>query len=354
MEKDLTKTDEFFESVANVVEKARNFIGRTTDLAMTISYFTIGKMIVEKEQDGNARAAYGTKMIEKLSAYLTQKYKKGFSTTTLKTARQFYVTYQQQISQPLVDQLQVKKSQLLVDQFGVEYIKRISQVLKLSWSHYLILIRIDNPEERNFYELEAVNRGWSKRDLEREYHSSLYERLALSRDKNKVMELSIKGQVMEQPKDMLKNPLVLEFLGLDEKADYSETDLENAIISKMQTFLLELGKGFLFEARQKRFTFDNDHFFVDLKTEKLKHQDLGQMLMYANYFDRYVKTEEELPTVGIVLCKKGNKNLVELTLPKDSNIYASEYSLYLPDKDLLQSKLAEWIKEFEDKITDML
>jgi hypothetical protein len=162
---------------------------------------------------------------------------------------------------------------------------------------------------------------------------------------------------------MIKNPLVLEFLGIDEKAEYSESDLESAIISKLSLFLLELGKGFLFEARQKRFTFDEDHFMVDLvfynrllqcyvlidlKTDKLKHQDLGQMQMYVNYFDRYVKTEKEKPTVGILLCEEKNDSIVQLTLPEDSNIYASEYSLYLPDKTLLQRKLAEWVEEFEE------
>ena len=177
------------------------------------------------------------------------------------------------------------------------------------------------------------------------------------------MKLAKEGQVLEKPEDMLKNPLVLEFLGMAEDSVYSETELESAIISKLQVFLLELGKGFLFEARQKRFTFDEDHFIVDLvfynrllqcyvlidlKTEKLKHQDLGQMQMYVHYFDRYVRTEHEKPTVGILLCREKNDTVVELTLPDNSNIYASEYSLYLPDKSLLQQKLSEWTQEFED------
>jgi hypothetical protein len=177
------------------------------------------------------------------------------------------------------------------------------------------------------------------------------------------MRLSKEGQQMETPRDMLKNPLVLEFLDLSEDMAYSETDLETAIISKLSQFLLELGKGFLFEARQKRFTFDEKHFMVDLvfynrlldcyviidlKNDELKHQDLGQMQMYVNYYDRYVKTEKENPTVGILLCKEKSDSIVEITLPKDANIYASEYSLYLPDKTLLQRKLAEWVKEFED------
>jgi RecB family endonuclease NucS len=177
------------------------------------------------------------------------------------------------------------------------------------------------------------------------------------------MRLAHEGQTIEKPRDILKNPLVLEYLGLEEDTRYSENDLETAIINKLSKFLLELGKGFLFEARQKRFTFDEDHFkldlvfynrllqchvIIDLKTDKLKHQDLGQMQMYVNYFDRYVKTDKESPTIGILLCREKNDSVVELTLPENANIYASEYSLYLPDKNLLQEKLAEWVQEFED------
>ena len=218
-------------------------------------------------------------------------------------------------------------------------------------------------DERRFYEIEAANQQWSVNDLKRQYNSSLYERLALSRNKDEVMRFAKEGQTIDKPRDMLKNPLVLEFLGMAENSSYSETDLESAIISKLQKFLLELGKGFLFEARQKRFSFDEKSFFVDLvfynrllkcyviidlKTTELSHQDLGQMQMYVHYFDRYIKTEYENPTVGILLCKEKNDNIVELTLPENSNIYASEYNLYLPDKALLKLKLAEWVKEFEE------
>jgi predicted nuclease of restriction endonuclease-like (RecB) superfamily len=233
----------------------------------------------------------------------------------------------------------------------------------LGWSHYLILMRIANPDERRFYEIEAARQQWTYKQLQRQYGSSLHERLALSRDKDAVMKLAKEGQVVEQPRDMLKNPLVLEFLGMDERVEYSESDLENAIIGKLQAFLLELGKGFLFEARQKRFTFNEQHFLVDLvfynrllkcyvlidlKNALLKHQDLGQMQMYVHYFDRYVKTEDERPTVGILLCREKEDSIIELTLPEGENIYASEYSLYLPDKTLLQQKLAEWVAEFEE------
>ena len=216
-------------------------------------------------------------------------------------------------------------------------------------------MRIESDEERSFYEIEAQKQNWSVRQLQRQYSSSLYERLALSRNKDEVMRLAQEGHTINKPVDILKNPLTLEFLGLKPDAAYSETKLENAIISKMQHFLLELGKGFLFEARQKRFTFDEDDFFVDLvfykidlKVGKLTHQDLGQMQMYVNYYDRYVKQDFEKPTVGILLCKEKKDALVELTLPKDSNIYAQQYALYLPDKKLLQNKLQEWLEEQEE------
>lgn len=224
-------------------------------------------------------------------------------------------------------------------------------------------MRINDVAERSFYEIEAQKQNWDYRWLRRQVASSLYERLALSRDKHEVMRLAKEGQTVERPQDVIKSPLALEFLGLKPDEAYGESKLENAIIGKIQTFLLEMGKGFLFEARQKRFTFDEDNFYVDLvlynrllqcyvlidlKIEKLTHQDLGQMQMYVNYFDRYVKQDFEKPTIGILLCKEKNDALVELTLPKDANIYASAYQLYLPDKALLQSKVKEWIEEFEN------
>lgn len=230
----------------------------------------------------------------------------------------------------------------------------------LSWSHYLQLMRIKNPDERSFYEIEATKSAWSLRTLQRQYNSSLYERLALSRNKGEVMRLAREGNVIEKPTDIVKQPTVLEFLGLEEQAKYSETDLESAIIDKLQKFLLELGKGYLFEARQKRFTYDEENFYVDLvfynrllrcyvlidlKIDKLTHQDLGQMQMYVNYYDRCQKLPDENPTIGILLCKEKNDAVVQMTLPENSNIFASEYSLYLPDKKMLQKKLQEWIDE---------
>lgn len=227
----------------------------------------------------------------------------------------------------------------------------------LSWTHYQILLTVKDPAERSFYEIEATNAGWSVPELKRQKASCLYERLALSRDKEGIRKLAREGQVIVRPEDLLKEPLVLEFLGLDDKASYSESDLEQAVIDRLEHFLLELGKGFLFEARQKRFTFDEDHYFVDLvfynrllrcyviidlKLDKLTHQDLGQMQMYVNYYDREVKLPDENPTIGLLLCKSAKKTVVELTLPKGTNIHAKEYNLYLPSKELLKQKLDEW------------
>ena len=356
----------FFENVASLVEKARTFVGRTVDVTKCITYFEIGRQIVEEEQDGNARAEYGKNLIPELSAYLTNRLGAGFSIATLKNARQFYLIYLPIVEEKLA--INSGKSQAMLS-FLEDAPKRqamLSQfaLFTLSWSHYLILMRIKNDDERRFYEIEATNGQWNYRYLQRQYNSSLYERLALSRDKEEVMKLANKGQEVSKPTDLLKNPLSLEFLGLENHPNYSESDLEQSLIDNLQKFLLELGKGFLFEARQKRFTFDEDHFkvdlvfynrllqcyvIIDLKTEKIKHQDLGQMLMYVNYFDRHVKTDKEAPTIGILLCKEKNDSVVEMTLPENSNIYASEYSLYLPDKETLQRKLAEWTLEFEEQ-----
>jgi predicted nuclease of restriction endonuclease-like (RecB) superfamily len=373
--------DEFFDGVARLIEQARVYVGRTADLTMCVTYYEIGRMIVEEEQGGKARAEYGRGLLKELSQRLNGRFGKGFSETNLRNARKFFQTYLPSIQQvSLADSLNADRRQDQLPSLGTAQdgksqkqqlsaaeldaaLKYWRSVFKLSWTHYVVLMRIENDDERRFYELEAVSQQWSVDDLKRQYHSSLYERLALSRDGNEVMRLAQEGQTIEKPRDMLKNPLVLEFLGMEENSAYSESDLESAIISRLQKFLLELGKGFLFEARQKRFSFDEQSFFVDLvffnrllqcyviidlKTTEMKHQDLGQMQMYVNYFDRYVKQIFEKPTVGILLCKKQNDNIVELTLPVNSNIYASEYSLYLPDKGLLQQKLAEWTQEFKD------
>lgn len=292
---------------------------------------------------------------------LTQQFGKGWSTENLTLFRKFFSVYSKSVNSVY----EIQKNRFSTPGISLQINDNIPQ-FSLSWSHYLILMRINNPDERSFYEIECANQNWSVRQLSRQVGSSLYERLALSRNKNEVMRLAKEGQTLEKASDIIKNPLTLEFLGLKTDTIYSETKLEYAIISKLQEFLLELGKGFLFESRQKRFTFNEQHFFVDLvfynrllqcyvlldlKVDKLTHQDLGQMQMYVNYFDRYVRQSFEKPTIGILLCQEKNDALVELTLPKEVNIYATEYALYLPNKNLLQTKLKEWIKEFENKGT---
>ena len=308
---------------------------------------------MEEQQNGQDRAKYGAHVIDRLAEALTEEFGRGYSRESLRNTRKFYLTFQDRISQTLFTEFAIEKSQTL---FG----KLKNPPFVLSWSHYLILMRIQKEEERSFYEIEAAKSQWNVRTLQRQYASSLYERILLSSDKDKVMELSTQGIVLQKPSDIVKDPMVLEFLGFPEKATYSETDLETRLLNHLQEFIMELGTGFTFSARQKRFVFDEDTFYCDLvmynrllrcfvlfdlKVKKLTHKDLGQMQMYVNYYDRYEKTEDENPTVGILLCKDKNDALVELTLPKDANIYAAKYELYLPDKKLLQKKLEQWLAE---------
>jgi predicted nuclease of restriction endonuclease-like (RecB) superfamily len=264
---------------------------------------------------------------------------------------------QSKSTQSLIRQsVSAKSGQMITAQ---PVIAQFAELFKLSWTHYILLMRIKNEAERNFYEIEAANNNWSVRELQRQYNSSLYERIALSKDKKKVKELSQRGQIITQPIDMLKEPYVLEFLGLKEESAYSETDLETALINKLEHFLLELGKGFLFQSRQQRISFDGENFYIDLvfynrilkcfvlidlKIGVLKHQDIGQMQMYVNFYDREIRAKEENKTVGIVLCKQTNKAVVEYTLPENNNqIFAREYKLYLPSKKQLQDLLLEKI-----------
>lgn len=341
--------NDFLRSVSDVLSQARKNAKTAVNISMVYAYYEIGRMIVEEEQQGENRAAYGKQLLKELSAYLTENCGKGFSVGNLKNIRQFYKVYSS-------DQI----GETVFSQF--ENLPAVSTGRKffLSWSHYLKLMRIDDVDERHFYEIECVKNNWSLREFQRQFDSALYQRLMLSTEKDAVKQLSEKGQIIEKSSDLVKDPYVLEFLGLEEKTKYSESDLETRIIDNLQTFLLELGAGYTFVARQKRFTFNESHFRVDLvfynrllrcfvvfdlKIGTLKHQDLGQMQMYVNYYDRYEKQEYENPTIGVLLCQDKEDSLVELTLPKDSNIYASKYQLYLPDKRMLQRKLQEWIDE---------
>lgn len=348
---EIKRIDVLFENVAKLIEQARQHVATTVNVAEVYTKYHIGQYIVEDEQQGEYRAKYGKQVLKNLSDRLAERYGNGWSYETLAACKKFFLVYSNSVTTgyKIQDEKCNQRSQ--------------NPKFTLSWSHYLILMRIANPDARSFYEIECTQQQWSKRQLSRQVGSCLYERLALSRDKNEVMRLANEGQTIEKPSDIIKNPLTLEFLGLKPDVSYSESKLENAIISKMQQFLLEMGKGFLFEARQKRFTFDEQHFYVDLvfynrllqcyvlidlKADKLTHQDLGQMQMYVNYFDRYVRQDFEKPTIGILLCESKNDLLVELTLPKDANVYATAYELCLPDKALLQAKVKEWIEEFEE------
>lgn len=373
----LVSTDALFDKVSAIIEEGRKYVSTAVNLAEVYTKYQIGMYIVEEEQAGNKRAGYGKQVLLNLSERLTEKYGDGWSLPQLKLIRQFYTVYSKKLNDvyPIRDYRDNKESkELVVDPERLNTVYQIQNLPKsidlssmprftLSWSHYIVLMRIKNEEERQFYEIEALREHWSVRHLQRQYASSLYERLALSRDKDEVMRLSREGLQVAEPQDVIKNPVTLEFLGIKPDSTYNEKKLENKIISRIQKFLLELGKGFLFETRQKCLVFDEEFFYVDLvcynrllqcyvlidlKMDKLTHQDLGQMQMYVNYYDRYVKQDFEKPTIGILLCKSKRDSLVELTLPKDANIYAAEYALYLPDKKELQQKLKEWTEEIEN------
>lgn len=351
--------------VMALIHQARLVAARQINHLQVQTNFEIGRRIVEEEQGGSERADYGARLVQSLADALTAEFGPGFSKRNLDYMRKFFLVYRDrllsivqkpsaQLTPPMITQK--ASAQSLPTTFS-STIKPAANAFSLSWSHYVFLIAIKNAEERQFYEIESAQNDWSLPELRRQFDSGLYERLALSRDRAGVMALSQQGQLVAKPTDIIKNPYVLEFLGLDEYSHYSESDLESAIINKIEHFLLELGKGFLFEARQKRFTFAEEHFFVDLvfynrllrcyvlidlKLGKLTHQNLGQMQMYVNYFDRFVKQEGENSTIGIILCKEKADALVEITLPPDANIHASEYQLYLPSKAELQQRLKEW------------
>ncbi|MCD6534103.1 MAG: DUF1016 family protein [Deltaproteobacteria bacterium] len=352
--------------IRGIISQARSLTLRSVNSLQVFSNYLIGRRIVKEEQGGEARAEYGKGILKKLSSELSREFGRGYSISNLENMRKFYLSYSSLIEEKSQTMSGISGSATPQTRSEELSLTRISQStstkLPLSWSHYLFLMGIHLGDERQFYEVEAENQNWSLRELKRQFNSSLYERLALSRDQAGVKKLSEKGQLIEKHADVVKDPYVLEFLGLDEKSRYSETELETTIINKLEHFLLELGKGFLFEARQKRFTFDEEHFFVDLvfynrllrcyviidlKIGELKHQDLGQMQMYVNYFDRHVKLEDEQATIGIILCKKKKDSLVEITLPEGANIHASKYQTYLPDKETLKKQLEEAQQDWE-------
>jgi len=334
--------------IQDILKQARQNVARVVHTTLVQAYWLIDKRIIEEDQQGEARAVYGKALLKTLSESLQAEYGTGFSVDNLEKMRLFYLTYP--ISQTLSAKLDIANSETL---------SRISQTpqFQLTWSHYLVLLAIKDTNERSFYEIESAQNNWSVRELKRQYNSGLYMRLALSTDKEGLKQLATQGQIIEKAIDAIKDPYVLEFLDLPQKHQYSETDLENALIDKLEHFLLELGKGFTFVARQKRITFDEKHIYmdlvfynrllrcfviIDLKIGELHHQDLGQMQMYVHYYDRFVKLEEENKTIGIVLCQKKSDLLVEITLPENNDqIFASRYETVLPSKEDLRKLLSE-------------
>ena len=319
----------FVNEIRSIINTARSNAVRSVDFCRVQMYWAIGQRIVEKEQQGKERADYGSYLIRNLAREIEPEFGSGFGVRQLEMCRQFYRVY------PIANAL---RSQL-------------------NWSQYRMLIQIPDSDKREYYEREAVNEGWTGRQLERQINSLLYERLLLSNDKEHVLAVARRQRVPESPHEIIKDPMVLEFLGLERKAAYYEKDVESAIISHIADFLLEMGKGFSFIARQKRLLVEDDEYFADLvfynrllrsfviieiKDHKLTHQDLGQLQLYVNYYDRYERTADENPTIGILLCTDKNDTAVKLALPEDNKtILASKYQLYLPTAEQLISEINE-------------
>ena len=314
---------EFVNDVRSIIDNARESAVRSVDTCRVKMYWEIGCRIFEEEQLGKERADYGTYLIKNLSKTIMPDYGSGFGVRQLERSRQFYRLY------PIASTLRTQ----------------------LNWSQYKALITISDPDKREFYELESVNNAWTARETERQINSQLYERLLLSNDKESVLAIARKERIPQSPQEVLKEPMILEFLGLERKASYYEKDLESAIITHLTEFLLEMGNGFSFVARQKRILLEDDEFFADLvlynrllrcfvivelKTGKLTHQDLGQLQMYVNYYDRKEKLPEENPTIGILLGTSKNDTVVKMSLPEDNKtIHANQYRLYLPTQTQL-------------------
>jgi len=373
--KDSTEPQEqaLFARVVDIIHASRQHVARSVNTAMIQAYWLIGHDIVEVEQHGKARAGYGDELIAGLAKHLRSEVGKGFGARTLRRIRLFYLTYPEgSVLPPELGGPEIRTALLSKSEPGKIRSAPLSKSpgalavgfpSTLSWTHYLILLKVTNPAARSFYEIEAAREGWSSRELERQVASLLFDRLAKSRDKEKVLDLARRGHELEGPSDVLKNPFVLEFLGLHERDEWRERELEQAIIDRLESFLLELGKGFCFVARQKRLTLEGDHFFVDLvfynrllrafvlvdlKLGKLTHQDLGQMQMYVNYFDRYQRAEHEAKTIGIVLCSEKNDAMAKITLPEDNEqILAARYQMYLPTEEELREELERERQEAE-------
>ncbi|WP_297861375.1 PDDEXK nuclease domain-containing protein [uncultured Alistipes sp.] len=328
-------TEQFISDLRTIILSARESAIRSVDTVRVQMYWELGERIFIEEQKGQDRAEYGAYILQNLAHKIETEFGSGFSVRQLERARQFYRTY------PIASAV---RSQL-------------------NWYQYRLLIQIDDKDKREYYELEATNNNWTGRELERQINSGLYERLLLSNDKKAVLEIARKERIPESPTEIIKDPMVLEFLGLRPEATYYEKDLERALITNLQAFLLELGNGFSFVARQKRILLEDDEFFADLvfynrllrcfvvielKTHKITHEDIGQLQMYVNYYDRNEKAPDENPTIGILLCADKNDTLVKYTLPENNNtIMASKYQLYLPTEKQLAEQLKIELSELK-------
>lgn len=356
--------------VREIIESARVGAARSVNTAQVVSNWLIGREIVEEEQGGKKRAEYGKRLIENLSKRLVRDFGRGYTMRNLETFRAFYLGYPH-LGIPHAVRAELTKSSASTEK-GFAAAMAIPHAVRakswkpgllhpnLSWTHYRMLLSVDEPDKRAFYEIEAIKNSWSARELERQAASLLHERLALSRDKKGLMRLALKGHEIQKPADVFKDPMIMEFLGLPESHKLVETKLEQALINNLQAFLLELGKGFAFVSRQERLTLEGDHFYVDLvfyhtvlkcyviidlKTSKLTHQDLGQMQLYVNYYDRERRSEGDNPTLGLILCAKKNDAVVKYTLGEDQRkIFASRYKLHLPSEAELRTELRREVK----------
>jgi len=331
--------------ISEIIAQGRTRAVQAIDLIQVRTYWHIGRMIVEHEQGGKARAEYGEALIRRLSGDMIKRFGKGFSEINLRNMRRFYLEFSAKIQQTVSVKSLKSIRQTVSDEFEP----------RLSWSHYCELLKEDNLASRSFYEIEAMENSWSMRELRRQMDSLLYERLCLSKNKKKVKELASKGQIIEKPEDAVKDPYILEFLGLKEEKSYTENQLEQAVIDKLAKFMLEMGKGFTFVARQKRITMINRHYFIDLvlynrflkcfvlvdfKRGELTHADAGQMNFYLNYFRKKETAKGENPPIGIILCTKKNGIFAEYVLGNMNNkIFASKYKLALPTEAELRKTL---------------
>jgi len=328
-------TSSFVSDIKEIIGSARSEAVRSVEFYRVQMYWRLGERIFNEEQGGKDRADYGSFLIKNLAKELEPQFGSGFSRRQLERSRQFYR----------------------------EYPKASALRSQLNWFQYRTLISISDKDKREYYELEVVKNGWNGRELERQINSQLYERLLISNDKESVMAIAREERIPTTAAEIIKNPMYLEFLGLEKRPHYYEKELESALLEHIQEFLLELGNGFTFVARQKRLLLEDDEFFADLifynrllkcfvivelKTDKITHQDLGQLQMYVNYYDRYEKSDDENLTIGILLSPSKNHTVVEMSLPRESNIYASEYRLYLPEKEVLKNEVERWVTEFEN------